>query len=623
MKRILNVLQKIGKSLMLPVSVLPAAGILLRLGYPDLLNNIYLLKAGNSIINNLPIIFAVGVAIGFSEQGEGVAALSAVVGELIIITISVDSGVLSGILIGLLSVALYNKYHDVKLPQIIGFFGGERFVIIITAFFSLIFAIGNVYIGASVYKCIDVFAKFACTSILGPALYAAGKRFLIPLGLHHMYYPVFLYEFGSFVASDGIKYFGDFGRYFHGDPTAGRFMASEYPILMFGLPAAALAITLAAKSENRKKTAGMMITAAAVSFFTGITEPIEFSFIFAAPELFLFHVLAAFTSGIVTSYFNIRLGYTFSASFIDYILGYKFSSNGLLLIPVGIAYFLFYFLVFYFVITKKNIKTLGREDSFNYKKITKEDTNEMAEKIIKAIGGKENVNSVHCCITRLRISIRSAKAVDVSMLKKIGILGIIGAGNIIQIIIGTEAETIKTCMEYIIKGGINNNKIEYIPHIHKQQEKQTNPYLNIKNPIRGNIIPIENVDDDVFSEKILGEGFGIIPDDYKVYSPVDGKIKFLFPSNHALSIETKDGLEILIHIGIDTAKLKGIGFKIFVNKDELVQCGRLLIEFDKELLLKKAVDLTSPIVITGSENFIVQDIKYGYNEEKQIIAKIH
>jgi PTS system glucose-specific IIC component len=387
-KKIFSILQKIGKSLMLPVSVLPAAGILLRLGQPDLLNIPFMATAGDVIFSNLPMIFAVGVAIGFSG-GEGVAALAAVVGQLILegiirvasaanasaaaaaaaaakgITLeafmttpeytalvsanAINMGVFGGISIGLIAGTLYNRYHGIRLPQVLGFFGGKRFVPIITSAAALLFAIIGVRVWAPVQRGIDIFAHFASTSILGPAFYAAGKRLLIPVGLHHMYYPSFLYQFGQFV-SNGVTYFGDSPRYFHGDPTAGVFMASEFPILMFGLPGAAAAMIRASKKENRAKVSGIMISAALVAFVTGITEPIEFSFIFVAPALYIFHVLAAFTSDIVTSLLRIRLGYTFSASAIDYALGYKFAGNPLLLWPVGIAYFALYFAVFYFSI---------------------------------------------------------------------------------------------------------------------------------------------------------------------------------------------------------------------------------------------------------------------------------
>jgi glucose PTS system EIICBA or EIICB component len=278
-------------------------------------------------------------------------------------------------------------------------------------------------------KCINVFAQFASTSVFGPAFYAAGKRLLIPVGLHHMYYPAFLYQFGQYV-SDGVTYFGDSARFFHGDPTAGVFMASEFPILMFGLPGAAVAMIAAAKKENRKKISGMMISAAFVAFLTGITEPIEFSFIFVAPILFVFHVAAAFLAGIITSLLQIRLGYTFSASFIDYLLGFKFAGHPMLIWIVGLAFFALYFVVFYAAIKGFNLKTPGRED---------EDAEEIAPlnvkgskralKVLEAIGGKDNIEVLDACITRLRLNLKDTSKVNKSVLKSLGTAGVLMTGS--------------------------------------------------------------------------------------------------------------------------------------------------------------------------------------------------
>lgn len=635
---------------MLPVSVLPVAALLLRLGYPDLLNNQYMLKAGEVVFSNLPLIFAIGVSIGLAE-GEGIAALGALVGQLVLQAIlnvgsveaakklsiklaagknmtlenfikskfydevlrstNIDLGVFGGIVIGIIAAAIYNKYKNIELPSTIGFFGGKRFVIIFTAIVSFLFGMLNVTIWPQVQKNIDVFARFVSHSSLGPALYASGKRLLIPLGLHHMYYPAFLYQFGSYIAPNGIEYFGDFSRYFHGDPTAGVFMASEFPILMFGLPGAAIAMSFAAEKHNRKKIFSIMISAALVSFFTGITEPIEFAFIFVAPILFVFHVVAAFTSGIVTKIFNIRLGYTFSASFIDYILGYKFSQNGLLLFPIGAFYFLLYFIVFYYVIVKKDIKTIGREGGMI--RTNKEmKIHEKSALILEGLGGEQNIKNLDACITRLRVILKDEKKLDKVYLQKINLLGILQAGKVVQIILGTDAENIKYNIEQIIKTGINPKKIvEY--------ERA----LKLINPIEGEIIPLTQVPDEVFSEKLLGDGFAIKPYKNKVYSPVEGTIKFLFPSNHALAIETKDGLEVLLHIGIDTVNLNGEGFEVYIQEKENIKKGQLLLSYDKDFLDKECKSLISPIVITNLKEDSEIKIEYGYKKEKEIVAYIN
>lgn len=634
MKKLFSVLQKIGKSLMLPVSVLPAAGILLRLGQPDLLNIPYMATAGDSIFSNLPMIFAVGVAIGFSG-GEGVAALAAVVGEFILEGIikvasaasaaaaaataaaakgmaldafmktadyqtilsstKINMGVFGGIIIGLIAGALYNKYHNIKLPQVLGFFGGKRFVPIVTSVAALIFAIIGVSVWVPIQHGIDIFAKWASTSPFGPAFYAAGKRLLIPVGLHHMYYPAFLFQFGQYVAN-GVTYFGDSARYFHGDPTAGVFMASEYPILMFGLPGAAIAMIMAAKKENRAKMAGMMISAAFVSFVTGITEPIEFSFIFVAPGLFIFHVLAAFTSGIITSLLHIRLGYTFSASAIDYVLGYKFAENPLLIWPVGIAFFLLYFAVFYFSIKKFDIKTPGREAEDEVSSINVAGS-EKAARVLEAVGGKENIQVLDACITRLRLTLNDTSKLDRAALKALGSAGILEAGDSVQIILGTEAESIKDDMKAIISSGSNANRTD---SKNEGTDNASGKNVKIAVPIDGEVVSLDEVPDDVFSGRMLGDGFAVKPISNKIYAPVSGEVAVLFPTKHAVVIKTDEGLEVLVHIGVDTVKLNGEGFTTHVQQGDRISQGELLVTFDKSVE-EKAKSIITPVLITNTE----------------------
>ncbi|WP_186431611.1 glucose PTS transporter subunit IIA [Clostridium sp. BSD9I1] len=659
MKRLFAVLQKIGKSLMLPVSVLPAAGLLLRFGQPDLLNLPYMAQAGDAIFSNLPMIFAAGVAIGFTG-GEGVAALAAVVGQFVLqatikvasasgaaalatklaseqgITLeafmktaaytdvvsqtTINMGVFGGISIGLISGALYNRFHDIRLPQVLGFFGGKRFVPIITSLVALVFGIIGVSIWAPIQNGINVFSHWASTSILGPAFYAAGKRLLIPVGLHHMYYPAFLYQFGEYVAN-GVTYFGDSPRYFHGDPTAGYFMASEFPILMFGLPGAALAMIAAARKENRKKVSGMMISAAFVAFLTGITEPIEFSFIFVAPMLFIFHVAAAFLSGIITSLLNIRLGYTFSASFIDYLLGFKFAGNPWLMWLVGLAFFALYFAVFYFTIRALNLKTPGREDDeeavvapINAK------GSEKAARVLEAIGGKENIEVLDACITRLRLTLKDPSKVDKGTLKALGAAGILNAGNSVQVIFGTEAEKIKDNIKAIIANGgyaepFSDEIEEELEETAIDDSKNAGKAsYSLYNPIDGEIVQLEKVPDEAFSQKILGDGFAVIPSGNKVYAPASGEITVLFPTKHAVAITTEEGLEILVHIGIDTVNLNGEGFTAHVEQGDKVKKGDLLVSFDDEFIQKNAKSLITPVVITNMHE--VESLTVDFSKKK-------
>jgi glucose-specific phosphotransferase system IIA component len=663
MKKLFAVLQKIGKSLMLPVSVLPAAGLLLRFGQPDLLNIPYMAQAGDAIFSNLPMIFAAGVAIGFTG-GEGVAALAAVVGQFVLqaiikvasasgaaalaaktaaeqgITVeafmktaaysdvvsatTINMGVFGGIAIGLISGTLYNRFHDVKLPQVLGFFGGKRFVPIITSFAALLFGIIGVNIWAPIQNGINVFSQWASTSVLGPAFYAAGKRLLIPVGLHHMYYPAFLYQFGEYV-SNGVKYFGDSARFFHGDPTAGYFMASEFPILMFGLPGAAVAMIAAAKKENRKKVSGMMISAAFVAFLTGITEPIEFSFIFVAPMLFVFHVAAAFLSGIVTSMLKIRLGYTFSASFIDYLLGFNFAGHPFLIWIVGLAFFALYFVVFYFTIRALNLKTPGREDEdetivapINAK------GRERAAKVLEAIGGKDNIEVLDACITRLRLTLKDPAIVDKGTLKALGAAGVMTAGNSVQAIFGTEAEKIKDDIKAIIASGGNIKTEDLVSEKETSEDTEekvektvvSGSHSILYNPLEGEIVPLEKVPDEAFSGKYLGDGFAIVPSGNKVYAPADGEVAVLFPTKHAVVILTQEGLEVLVHIGIDTVSLNGEGFTAHVSQGDKVKKGDLLVTFETEIIEEKAKSLISPVVITNMH--VVENLTVDFGNKKAV-----
>ncbi|WP_207670904.1 PTS transporter subunit EIIC [Caloramator sp. E03] len=471
--RFFKILQKIGKAIMMPVSVLPAAGILVAFGR-WLMQNSGVSKAIGQIIydggivvfENLPLIFAIGVAIGFASN-IGVAGLASVVGYEVMTKVldamgnlnniqakgieKIDMGVFAGIIIGIVAAKLYDRFHEIKLPPYLGFFAGKRFVPIVAAVTALFMGIAFSYIWPPIQVAINKFANFAVNSYFGPAFYAAGKRALIPVGLHHVYYPVFLYEFGRYLdPATGQVLKGEAARYFAGDKTAGYFMASEFPIMLFGLPAATLAMYLTAEKSKRKAVAGVMLTAAMTSILTGITEPIEFSFIFVAPALYVFHVIGAFISGILTKAFSIRLGYTFSASMIDYILGISNSQNGWkLFLIVGPIIFALYFTVFYFAIKMFDFKTPGREDDTEdlddeYDFDTSSLYHSKAKRILAALGGKKNIDAIDACITRLRLTVKDISKVNKSELKKLGASGImdLGGGNL-QIVYGTDSETLK------------------------------------------------------------------------------------------------------------------------------------------------------------------------------------
>lgn len=596
-----STLQQVGKSLMTPVSVLPAAGLLVALG--RILENHFIGKlifsGGLAIFEQLPVVFAIGVAIGFAG-GAGVAGLAAVVGyftfanvlkvmkDVLALPVEINTGVFGGIIIGLLAAYLYKRFFQIKLHPVFGFFAGKRFVPIITAAAAVFVGVALGYIWPPVQNAINHFGAYIMDSTFGPAFYAAGKRLLIPLGLHHVYYQPFLYEFGSFVTSTGVMVKGESVRYFAGDPTAGRFMAAEFPLMLFGLPAACLAMYLRVPAVRRKAVAGIMISAALTSIITGITEPIEFAFIFVAPVLYIFHVCAAFLSGILTGHFDIHLGYTFSASLIDYVVGASNMKNSLYLwVVVGPAVAALYFGVFYWLIGLMDIKTPGRDADDSDMAASAVPASEKAAEILAALGGKENIEHLDACITRLRLTVHQASNVNQERLKQIGAAGIMASGNNFQVIFGVESDSLK----------------EEIKSLMYQQPAKPAPAkargTMIGSPLKGEVMAITQVPDETFSTKILGDGFAVKPEEGIVYAPFDGKIAQLFRTNHAIGLITDEGLEVLIHVGIDTVKMNGQGFNAFVKKGDVVLRGQKLLEFDLELVREKAKSDITPVVITN------------------------
>lgn len=587
-----STLQQVGKSLMTPVSVLPAAGLLVALGrmLDQALVGKLMFSGGLAIFEQLPVIFAIGVAIGFTG-GAGVAGLASAVGyftlinvlkvmkEYRVLTLDINTGVFGGIIIGLMAAYLYKRFYQTKLHPVLGFFAGKRFVPIITATAAVFVGVLLGFIWPPIQNAINSFGTHIMGSDFGPAFYAAGKRFLIPVGLHHVYYPPFLYEFGEFVTSAGLTLKGETARYFAGDPTAGRFMASEFPLMLFGLPAACYAMYLRAPETRRKAVAGIMITAALTSIITGITEPIEFSFIFVAPILYIFHVAAAFLSGYLTGFFDIHLGYTFSASLIDYAVGTSNMKNSMYLwLVVGPIIALLYFSIFYWLIGLMDIKTPGRDDEMNDEEEGVNSSQKSVE-ILAALGGASNIINLDACITRLRLSVKNSSSVNQDRLKKLGAAGIMNSGNNFQVIFGVESDALKE-------------------EILSLMNKKSNS-IHFCSPLKGNIIPIKDVPDATFADKILGDGFAIKPTEGIVYAPSAGKIAQIFRTNHAIGITTEEGLEVLIHVGIDTVKMNGDGFKSLVQKGDIVKSGQKILEFDLKLIQEKAKSDITPIVITN------------------------
>ena len=468
-------LVQLGKALMLPIAVLPVAGLLLRLGQPDLLDIAFLAAAGNAVFSNLPVIFALGVAIGFAHENHGAAALAAYVGYVIqtsalkVLDPSCDMGVLGGIIAGVTAGLLYNKYRNVQLPSYLAFFGGKRFVPIITGGACLLIACAAYFIWPRIGKAISAFGDWTIQSgNIGLFFYGTANRLLIPLGLHHIINNLVWFQFGEFTAlQNGVQSVvqGDLTRFFAGDPAAGAFMAGFFPIMMFGLPAACLAMIRTADTARKKAIAGLLLSMALTSFLTGITEPIEFSFMFLAFPLYVLHAVLTGASLVIMNMLNVKLGFTFSAGLFDYILGYGLGTNGWYLLPVGLAYGVAYYLLFVWAIRKWDLKTPGREDTppaadapSNAQPETPNNAplpqNSRAAKYVAALGGKDNLKTIDACATRLRLELADPSQANESALKQLGARGVVkAAGGSVQVVIGPEADLLADEIRQYVKRG--------------------------------------------------------------------------------------------------------------------------------------------------------------------------
>ncbi|WP_019156963.1 glucose-specific PTS transporter subunit IIBC [Robertmurraya massiliosenegalensis] len=653
-KKMFGVLQKVGKALMLPVALLPAAGILLALGAalrnPALLELAPFLdnsgvdlvaaimqNAGDIVFGNLPVLFAVGVAVGLAG-GDGVAGLAAIIGYLIMnVTMgtalgitaedvnglnyasvlgvpTLQTGVFGGIIIGIIAASLYNRFYEIELPSYLGFFAGKRFVPIITAGTAVLLGLLMLIIWPPIQNGLNAFSQNMVHANLTLSAFIFGviERALIPFGLHHIFYSPFWYEFGNYVDAAGQTIRGDQKIFMAQirdnvqDLTAGTFMTGKFPFMMFGLPAAALAIYHEARPERKVVVGGLMASAALTAFLTGITEPIEFSFLFVAPVLFVIHTIFAGLSFMTMHLLNVKIGMTFSGGLIDYILFGLINpqTNAWLVIPVGLVFAVIYYFGFRFAIRKFNLKTPGREVEDESDGETQGKTSDLPYDILDAMGGKENISHLDACITRLRVSVNDIGNVDKNRLKKIGASGVLEVGNNIQAIFGPRSETIKGQMKDIMEGK-RPRPVEKAPVKGANQTEDVTPAdMKLGNddfvsPLKGEIKPITEVPDAVFSGKMMGDGFAIVPTEGVIVSPVDGKIVNFFPTKHALGILADSGREILIHVGIDTVNLKGEGFEALVKEDDRVQKGQPLLKVDLEAIKDKVPSIMTPVVFTN------------------------
>ncbi|MCS3803377.1 PTS system N-acetylglucosamine-specific IIC component [Chromobacterium alkanivorans] len=442
-------IQQLGRALMLPIAVLPVAGLLLRLGQPDLLNIKMMAQAGDAIFGNLALIFAIGVAVGFAKDNNGTSGLAGAIGYLVITAVlkvideKLNMGVLSGILSGLVAGALYNRYKDIKLPSYLAFFGGKRFVPIVTGFSMLVLGAVLGYVWMPVQIGIDSVGRWLIgAGEIGVFVYGVLNRVLIVTGLHHILNTIVWFQVGDFASAAGKVVHGDLTRFFAGDKTAGMFMSGFFPVMMFGLPAACLAMYRTAKPENKQAVGGLLFSMALTAMLTGVTEPVEFAFMFLAPALYAIHAVLTGLAMALMHALNIKLGFGFSAGLFDYALNFGLSTNPLLLVPVGIGYFALYYVLFVFFIKKFDLKTPGREDAMVAVAAVAAGS-ERARAFIAALGGAANLKSVDACTTRLRLQVASNDKVDEAALKALGSRGLIKpAAGSVQVVLGPEADLI-------------------------------------------------------------------------------------------------------------------------------------------------------------------------------------
>ena len=657
LKRIFGYLQRIGKALILPIALLPAAGLLVGIGtllenqilayhIPILENGLIIvvkdifLSAGNIVFSNLPLLFAVGISIGMNS-GNGVSALAAIMGFLtmnttigVILRITPEmvennfmytnilgiatlpTGVFGGIIIGITASILYEKFHDIKLPNYLGFFSGRRFVPIISSIVGIIIGILMALIWPSIQSILINFSKEIINTNESMAAFIFGftERALIPFGIHHIWYAPFWYQFGEYISLSGNLIVGDQSIFFaqlkdNVAFTAGTFMTGKYPFMMFGIPATALAMYHEAKNNKKQLISGILLTGALTSFLTGITEPIEFLFLFTSPLLFGIHCVLAGLSFMIMNILNVRIGLTFSGGLIDYLLFGVLPNRTrwYLVIVVGLVFAVIYYIIFRYFIRKFNLQTPGREkDEINKEK---DITNGLvAYEVLKALGGSKNIKFIDSCITRLRITVNNIEKVNKDKLKSLGAIDLMIIGDNIQAIFGTQSDLLKEQINDVIEGKeIINKKEKKIEKIKKGIDTK----IDIAIPITGEILRLEQVPDDIFSMKLIGDGFAIKPNENILKSPVRGIITNISKEKHAITITTKEGYEIFIHIGIDSLKLKGEGFNVLVEDGEIVDQNQELIEFSLQELSTKAKSIITPIIFKN-----LKENQYLYFKDK-------
>ena len=674
--KIFGVLQRVGRSFMLPIALLPVAGLLLGIGssftnetmlaayglnsviHPGTL--IYTIldvmsQTGSAVFNNLALLFAMGVAIGMARKEKEVAALSGAVAYIIMNTAiqaminaaggveampanstttmlgitTLQMGVFGGIVVGLGVAALHNKFYKIELPQVLAFFGGTRFVPIVSSIVYLVVGIAMFYIWPVVQSGIAALGALVLASgYAGTFIYGLLERALIPFGLHHVFYmPFWQTAVGGTAIIDGVTVTGAQNIFFAElasksttvfSVSATRFMAGKFPFMMFGLPGAALAMYQCAKPEKKKVAGGLLLSAALTAFLTGITEPLEFTFIFVALPMYAVHCVLAGLSFMLMHILNVGVGMTFSGGLIDLVLFGVMQGNAkthwVWVVVVGAVYFVLYYIIFRFMISKFDYKTPGRDDAEEVKLYTRADVNarsaasgstaptgddSVSALIVEGLGGADNLSDVDCCATRLRCTVKDVALVKQDVLKASGASGVICKGDGVQVVYGPKVAVIKAKLEDYLENAPKTPAVTATPASAAHAAKDT----VLSACLNGTVVPLADVKDEAFASGALGDGIAIEPTDGELVAPADGEISSTFETHHAVGMTTADGAELLMHIGIDTVKLGGRHFTYLVNEGDKVKKGQPLIRFELEAIKAEGYPVTTPLIVCNTDDY--------------------
>lgn len=684
--KVFGVLQRVGRSFMLPIALLPVAGLLLGIGSSftnqtmlaaygldsfihegTLIYTILdiMAQTGGAVFNNLALLFAMGVAIGMAKQEKEVAALSGAVAYIIMNTAisalitahggveamaanstttalgitTLQMGVFGGIIVGLGVAALHNRFYKIELPQVLSFFGGTRFVPIISSLVYLIVGVGMFYFWPIVQAGIAALGQLVLASgYAGTLIYGIIERALIPFGLHHVFYmPFWQTAVGGTAVIDGATIAGAQNIFFAElaskstsvfSVSATRFMSGKFPFMIFGLPGAALAMYRCAKPEKRKVVGGLLLSAALTAMLTGITEPIEFTFLFVAVPMYVVHCILAGVSYMLMHILGVGVGMTFSGGIIDLtlfgILQGNAKSHWVWIPIIGVIYFFVYYFVFKFMITKFDYKTPGRDDAEEVKLYTRADVNARKDAqgdtvsalILEGLGGKTNIVDLDCCATRLRVTVADSAKVTDATLKQSGASGVVHRGNGVQVIYGPQVSVIKSRLaDYMQTAAADAPGVPDAVSAQQASAPQSTAQgkdETLASCLTGTVVPLEQVDDEAFASRALGDGIAIEPTEGTLVAPADGEITTLFETGHAIGMTTADGAELLMHIGINTVKMRGQGFTYAVTEGQQVKKGDTLITFDRDAIRAAGYRLTTPLIICNTDEYqLIETQKTG------------